>query len=273
MSMGTSIARPEIKRAEQISWNLLQKHGPERFAWVEHENKLFYAIVSAKDQWPLTPVTQLIQYLFDKYVDHSFFILRKRLFSTETLTPFCQSMVKVTAKRVTGDIKAEDHGIDLQSSLELVVDKNEGLIRSNHRSLEKFDLIKSIDLQSAPRILRDCLEKIPRGEILHDYNRAIVAILADQQGRIISAVGNNNYKNKTLHAEICLMQDYITQHEKPVPPGSIIYSSLKPCKMCSDAILRYCKSTQVQVYFLKDDPGPLAKQTSLEKTGKLQALS
>ncbi len=247
-------------------------HGPERFAWVEHENKLFYAIVTSNNPWPLTPVTQLIQYLFDKYVDHSFFILRKRLFSTEALTPLCQSMVKVTAKRVTGSIKAEDHGIDLQNSLDLVVDKNEGLLRSKHRSLEKFDLSKSIDLKTAPGILKEYLEKMPRGEILHDYNRAIVAILADQQGKIISAVGNNNYKNKTLHAEICLMQDYIAQYGKPVPQGSIIYSSLKPCKMCSDAILSYCKNTQVQVYFLEDDPGPLAKETSLEKTGKLHAL-
>lgn len=272
MSMGTSIARSEIKRAEQIAWNLRHIHGSERFAWVEHENKLFYAVVSAETSFPLTPVTQLIQYLFDKYIDHSFFILRKRIFTTEKLTDLCQSMVRITAKRATGAIQGQDHGILIENKMEKLVDKEDLLIQSQHRQMHEFNQDKNIHPQTAPKILKNLLEKIPRGEVLHDYNRAIVAILADSEGKIISIAGNNNFKNKTLHAEICLMQDYATKFKKRVPAGSIIYSSLKPCKMCSDAILQYCEKAEVRVYFLEDDPGPLARDISLDRVYKISPL-
>lgn len=274
MSKSITQLKPETKKkAEQIAWLLIQKHGPERFAWLEYQGKIFFTVVSANQLAPVSPVTQLIQYLFDRYIDLSFFILRERIFTTDTLSDLCKSMVRLTAKRATGNIQPVDHRMDIRGTFDQIAGASDIWIKSAHLDRIECQLPQKISLQTAPQILAELIKHIPRGDVLHDYNRAIAAILSDADGNILSYSTNSNSKNKTLHAEVCLLQRYWELHNRSVPKGSVIYTSLRPCRMCADMMVQYCESPQdLKVLFLENDPGSLAQNTSLDRLGILQKI-
>lgn len=71
--------------------------------------------------------------------------------------------------------------------------------------------------------------KNPRG-----YN--IGAILFDIQADTIVALDRNSItvtKDKTQHAEVCLMQAYMKRQARPYLTGMKIVTTLEPCMMCS----------------------------------------
>ena len=260
------------EQTEQIAWILTQKYGSKAFAWVEHEKNIYYAVLDKAGKLPVTAVTQLIQYLFDRYIDHSFFILRNRIFTTENLTDVCRAMVKLTAKRITGGIEPRNHDLENSQTWIQVCGSLDGILESQHQQID-FLSTGNLRKESAKNKLQEIIAGLDSGPVLHDFNRKIAAILCDSDGNILETSKNNNSKNKTLHAEVLLVQRYFQRHGRCIPENAVIYTSLKPCRMCAEMILNFCKNREmIQIYYLNDDPGPMAKNTILERKNILRAF-
>lgn len=258
---------------EQIAY-ILSADSPDcHLAWVAHQEIIYYSRVPQDYRGPVTAVTKLIQFVFDEKIDHSFFVLRNRIYSTISLSPLSSGMIKLAAKRATGNIQCRDHGLCLDFQFQEMGTLDVQIIRSRHfqtteMSSSLMKLKRIHDGEQAYRALQELTAKVPRGPVLHDFNRQIAVILCDGSGEILAWGVNSNSKNKTLHAEVLMIQDFYQKHQKILPEGVKIYVSLKPCLMCA-AMISYLAPPSCRVFYFEDDAGSLARNSELEKRGML----
>jgi tRNA(Arg) A34 adenosine deaminase TadA len=109
---------------------------------------------------------------------------------------------------------------------------------------------------------------------LHDVSapdgKYVAAILVDKEGRILGWGLNTNKTNKTLHAEVNMLQSYYKYAQQParrsgIPEGARIYSTLQCCKMCSGMIVATAqKPDTIRVYYGMTDP-TASDETALTK--------
>lgn len=262
------------KRAEHIAFSL---HRPgQELAFVEHEGVIYFAHYPEEGLAPSSAVVKLLQGLFDQHVDHSFFILRQRIYTTATLTEMCRGMVKVVAKRITEKISRQDQGMTLSLHFQEVVTADQLLAPVQHLNIENHSPLAEIQdwlLQRSPQtpwdflsLARGLAQRVPRGEVLHDFDRDIAALLVDSQGRVLSYGLNSNSKNKTLHAEVNLLQRLFREHHQKIPEGATLYSTHKPCKMCAGMIYHWsAKPSSLQVFYGIEEKGVLSRQTVLDR--------
>ncbi|AFY03189.1 Bd3614 family nucleic acid deaminase [Bdellovibrio bacteriovorus] len=223
-------------------------------------------------------MVKLLQGLFDRFVDHSFFILRQRIYTTAVLTEMCRGMVKVVAKRITEDIKPHDHGEDPGVQLVEISDAGQVVMSVAHLNQENQKPLPEVFswLQAHPaktpekqlELASGLARLVPRGDVLHEYDRDIAAFLLNDQGQLLSYGVNSNSKNKTLHAEVNLVQRLYRETGKKIPPGAVLYSTHKPCKMCAGMIYHWCEDpSQMKVYYSVEEKGGLSRQTVLDQHG------
>ncbi|HEX4924736.1 MAG TPA: Bd3614 family nucleic acid deaminase, partial [Bdellovibrionales bacterium] len=65
---------------------------------------------------------------------------------------------------------------------------------------------------------------------------------------------NTNHSNRTLHAELNLVQSWWRMHQAPLPAGAEIYTTLEPCRMCSGMI--HHAGPETKVWYLEPDDVP-----------------
>jgi len=261
------------KLAEQVAFDLHRQFGPEsQYAWVIHQNRIYFSRCPLKIEGPTSATTKLIQFLFDEFVDQSFFILRNRIYTTEHLTAKSEGMVQLAAKRATGEIQARDHLLEIPKDILEIGPKDIHFLKSKHVMEPKWRAPDWIhDAIEAQYYLQDLITQIPRGEVLHDFNRPIAVLICAPSGKLLSWAINNNSKNKTLHAEISAVLKYFETYGRKLPGHSKIYVSMKPCRMCAGMIVEMAEDPDsIEVVFFQDDPGPLAQNTELEKRKLLQ---
>ncbi|MFS4459200.1 Bd3614 family nucleic acid deaminase [Bdellovibrio sp. HCB2-146] len=262
-------------RASQIASYLVQ---PEMdVAFVEHQGKVFFSYYPKRTPAPSSAVVKLLQGLFEQFIDHSFFILRNRIFTTATLTEMDKGMIKVVAKRATGDMRPQgSFGESLEmieiGKAEMFYQPKAFLNSSNQWPLERLvSFLPSKDATTPKSLLKSAAKvasEVPRGEILHDYDRGIAALLISAEGTVLGYGVNSNSKNKTLHAEVNMVQRYFRETGKKIPIGAQIYSTHKPCKMCAGMIYDWCEQPlSVQVYYGVEEKGRLSTATILDQHG------
>jgi tRNA(Arg) A34 adenosine deaminase TadA len=259
--------------AEQVAFDLIRQFGPDyQYAWVIHQNKIYFSRCPKNLTGPACATTKLIQFLFDQYVDQSFFILRNRIYTTERLTPMSEGMVQLAAKRASGNIQARDHVVDIPTELIEIGSKDVHYLKTRHEADIQWKAPNWIhDAIEAQHYLQNLIAQIPRGDVLHDFNRPIAVFVVDPNGKLLSWAVNNNSKNKTLHAETAALLKYYETYGQKLPAGSTIYASMKPCRMCAGMIVEMCENPDlIKVIYFQDDPGPLAQNTELEKRKRLQ---
>lgn len=264
------------KRAEHIAF-LLASDGGE-VAFVEDKGTVYFARFSTGAMAPSSAVVKLLQGLFDRFVDHSFFILRQRIYTTGPLTEMCRGMVKVVAKRVTENIKPVDHGenpgwqfVEI-GDVGQIVSAVSLLNKENQQTTPEVSGWLKTHLAKTPEqqleLASVLARMVPRGDVLHDYDRDIAAFLLDQNGGLLSYGVNSNSKNKTLHAEVNLVQRLYRETGKKIPAGAVLYSTHKPCKMCAGMIYHWCEDpAQIKVYYSVEEKGGLSRQTVLDQHG------
>jgi tRNA(Arg) A34 adenosine deaminase TadA len=109
---------------------------------------------------------------------------------------------------------------------------------------------------------------VPRGGVLHDFDRDIAALLISPVGTVLSYGINSNSKNKTLHAEVNLVQRLYREKGFKIPEGSILYSTHKPCKMCAGMIYQWSEVPgSLQVYYSVEETGLFSRHTVLDREG------
>jgi len=239
---------------QQIAFNLARP-GFE-LAFVSHKGVLYYAYFPEGAQAPSSAVVKLVQGLFDHHIDHSFFILRNRIFTTAPVTAMCHGMVKVVAKRLQGGVTAANH--DLQVLFEKVLVGDETVLATvqllsveNQLPLEK---IKALKQESPLAWVQKIAALNARGEILHDFDRDIACLLVDKTGEILAYGLNSNSKNKTLHAEVNMVQRFFREHQAKLPRDAKLITTRKPCKMCAGMIHVWSEDpSTLEIHYLEDD--------------------
>jgi tRNA(Arg) A34 adenosine deaminase TadA len=263
------------KATEHIAF-LLFKPGYD-LAFVSYQGKVYYSYHPQTEVSPASAVVRLLQGVFDEFIDQSFFILRNRVFTTANLTEMCRGMVKVVGKRVTGGLKAKNHGLDLKLNF-AQIGSNEGEFffkqeaELNQRPLteiqEKFFITNETEGPQLLKFAEELARLVPRGQILHDYDREVAALLFDHNNKLLSFATNSNSRNKTLHAEINLIQRLYREHKIKIPPGARIYVTHKPCKMCAGMIYYWSEDpSQIQVFYGKEETGRHSMRTILDILG------
>jgi cytidine deaminase len=252
---------------QQIAFDLARP-GFE-LAFVSHRGVLYYSYFPQGGLAPSSAVIKLLQGLFDLYIDHSFFILRNRIFTTAAISSMCQGMVKVVAKRVLGEVHGINNGLPVP--LEKIFVGDEALLASarflspvNKLALEK---IKDLEQESKLAWVQKIASLNVRGEVLHDYDRDIACLLVDSFGEILAFGVNSNSKNKTLHAEVNMVQRYYRETGRRLPVGAKLYTTRKPCKMCAGMIHDWSEDpATLEIHYLEDDRS--SKNTVLDPVAK-----
>lgn len=265
-------------------------NSPHYWAWITYKNRTFYARGSSN--YPGSAVIKIIQGIFEEFVDHSFFILRQRIFTNEAENPVAKSIVKVAAKRVSFGVPIPNllQNSELLSDWVEVLPKESGylFVDSIHRdfllekkitesihgglgisdlnsefifALDNRNLSKNIDSKLVEEFLKKIILQIPRGGTLHDYNRPIAVAAFDKNNLMVDWAIAQNYKNKTLHAEVILASKILLRQI----PIETVFCSLKPCKMCAALLNHLVKIGLIQsIRYFENDPGPLAQNTELD---------
>ena len=99
-----------------------------------------------------------------------------------------------------------------------------------------------------------------------DQRDGVVALVVDKGGRIISW-GRKNPAVPCWHGETSA----IMALKGEIPPGSSIYSTLKPCNMCA-GLIHDASGGDAKVFWGQDDPGSMAANTILQQTRKGKVL-
>ena len=244
----------------------------EDVAFVQADNQIFFSRVVAK-KGPSSAVVKLIQGVFDLHRDLSFFILRQRIWTTEALGPMAKGMVRVAAKRVSEIQRVTASGPSiLQTYPQMIeVGTREAFVFMAQSLVNemKIELPRAIstDLEGIHWAIR-LADSVRRGEVLHDHNRPIGALLCASDGTLLGSAVNSASLNKTLHAEVRLIQEYYLRTGQMIPRGAKIFVSLKPCHMCAGMIFESCEdNSDVEVIYAQEDPGRLARETILDLQG------
>ncbi|NUN05172.1 MAG: Bd3614 family nucleic acid deaminase [Bdellovibrio sp.] len=257
------------KKAEHIAF-LLYQPGMD-VAFVEAAGVVYYAHFPQGVLAPSSAVVKLLQGLFDEFVDHSFFILRQRIFFTGTATEMCKGMVKVVAKRMSDRIIPADHGISLDVVFKAIAPGQDLVVQSAYESVENRQSLAQVReyLKSEVVPVQAALKLaalVPRGEVLHDFNRNVAAVLMGLEGTILGFGVNSNAKNKTLHAEVNLIQKFYRERHGKIPKDATLYVTHKPCKMCSGMIYHWSEDPhRLKVVYVDEEQGAMSRQTILDR--------
>ena len=106
--------------------------------------------------------------------------------------------------------------------------------------------------------------EIPR----YEKSRAVAAVLVTGETAWAMAL-NQNVTNRTLHAEMILIQNWWRIQQCPLPRNTKLYVTLQCCRMCAAAILHATENpSDIEVIYGEEDPGPMAKNTQLQTYGR-----
>lgn len=267
---------------EQLAAFFLKKNPGLDYAWILNEKpsgphpagKVYWTGFPRGAWAPSSAIVKLVQSVFDRYRDQSFFLLRQKIRTTAPVTDLDRGVLQLAAKRAETVTAAEEFSGTPVSSLDFeeMTDPRAELFES---SLEQLALPEPPNHPLSEREIVMRLETlkalVPRGEILHDHNRPVAVLLVDRDGHVLEESVHGGFLNKTLHAELRLVQKYFRRHRSGFPSGSRVYVSLKPCRMCAAMLMKMGENVgeDFRVVFVEKDPGRLAQATLLEKRGRL----
>ena len=226
-------------------------------AWVSLNGKRFIAKGFGGNYSPETPVTRLIRGVYARYPAEALKILRQRLFADYPISSLCRAAVGVAAKRIS--VQTECPPLNSEEIID-VTESGWGTERDffspaappkrGHSWLNVATRIASVVEVSEQRF---------------ESSRQVGAILVlPDECRAWSST-NTNATIKTSHAEMNLLTQLSIRNLTPIPRGSTIYVSLKPCKMCAAAIVRCAEvPSEIRVVYAQEDNGPLSRNTELD---------
>ena len=244
------------------------------YSWINLEDRVLWS--KPTPSLGLGSTGTLIQGLYETYPDQARKYVRHRIWTTEAPDRLTRAMVRVAAKRLT----YIDHASPPEAGFEITIPAPPPppqlsaslgpLIQNNYAPWQ----------HTLAALLQSAHHQIQSQAGLPRYlrNRAIAVVLCDHEDRILSYQTNAASQNPTRHAELSLVQSWISAGNKTLPVGYKIYTSLKPCKMCAAAIVQFTPPPSTppsphvcQVLHLEDDPGPMARHTDLDLSAEIES--
>jgi tRNA(Arg) A34 adenosine deaminase TadA len=213
-----------------------------------------------------TAVVTLIQGIYECNPQDARRILRNRIFTTaDQPTAMCMGMVRVAAKRLSSSARLEEYPITSERELIEISEPSALSVASTEPDSELLKAVsKASDNRGMMAVAEGLAERVSRLEQRYMSDRPIAALLVDADRRVLAWAINSNSRNKTLHAEVNLVQGYCRISGRTLPRGAKIFTTLKSCRMCAGMIWSAAEDpASIQVFFKNDDPGPMARQTVL----------
>lgn len=194
-------------------------------------------------------MTDLVRGIWCLFPGQALSLLRNRIYVDCPLSPVCEGMIKVAAKRfaVVNPDEWNSRFTSFTGARNLVSPPT--LSTLTHTREPPSGAIKEVlaDLK-----LRS--EGFPR----------VSAALLDPDGRVLLASWSRTASDRTAHAEVNLVEAWFTLHSQSVPAGSSLHVSLRPCAMCAAQILALAGTPSgLRIVFHEEDPGPASKNSCL----------
>ncbi len=253
-----------VANAAEIGQQLKKRLGTEVSFLVEDPCVYF---AGANDGILQCATVNLIQGLYQKDPDNARRLLRKRIYSTASPTEMCLGMVKVVAKRFQGPLPQGS-----EANLDPFEQQHIAFLNDFAFEAEDSPAKALLQQQSGNANLeRDWLQlalgmaqETFRQGAQHTQNRPVASLLVSSDNQLLAWGVNTNSRNKTLHAEVNMVQSYLMRTGRKIPTGARIYTTLKPCKMCAGMIWTQAEDVQnLRVAYVEVDDGPFAKCTVL----------
>ena len=239
----------------------------EQRAWLTHEKTTYWAKAPGRPGVPNSALVLLMQGIFDRFQDHSFFILRNRIHLNYEPSEMDLGMIKLVAKRWNIETWGGS-GLPEGAMVEIIAGADGFFVPTLSRSIARVSQTQLNSRSDVANLLTELESQVNRIGDLHDQSRPIGAILTDEFGSILESSVHNGSINKTLHAEVDLLQQF-ARRGLQFRAGFRLYVSLKPCHMCA-GMIHQCGIKNV--FYQNDDPGPKARGTILEKTAVIAPL-
>ncbi len=230
-------------------------------ALLRHGNRVFWAqgpSLVEGSYAPETPVSRLVQGLYERYPAEARKIVRNRIFILGAKTAYCDGVIRVAAKRVSPSLP------DLASLRELPWEE----VPSRLPPLQiKRPEPTVYTPQDALDLCAQVEAKIPqKTSERFKADRPVAAVLLDAEGRLFGKGANGGSVNRTHHAEIGAVYSAWAHTGQRIPAGSTLVTTLKPCRMCAGLIWWFCEDrTQLKVIYRDFDPGPNGRSTVLDR--------
>lgn len=234
-----------------------------RDAFLIHDETIFKPDLTKISEKIHTPLTALIEGVWEEYPTQALSILRERIFTNYPPTSLCKGMLKVAAKRVSHLEKPE-----FISKQKLVTSETRWVKPKVHiqsplyasRIGKPFSTDEKISLLTA--LERESTQAPER----YYSDRAVGAALFDEDNRLLTYSWNTNAVHKTEHAELKLAQAWALNSQSRFPNHSSVWVSLKPCVMCATQLFQafFHSSPKSEIVYLKDDPGPFSNYSFIE---------
>jgi tRNA(Arg) A34 adenosine deaminase TadA len=206
----------------------------------------------------------LVQSVYDSQPKLARKILRSRIYTTEATSEMCRGMIKVAAKRYTEKVAPLDHGLALD---DFELHELKPVTRGKRSTPEALASAKDGDTDEGymALALKLAASRPRESHALYECDRPIASLLVGPDRTLLAWGLNQNAHNRTLHAEVMLAQGFFQEQGKPIPAGSTLFSTLKPCKMCA-AMLWHCSEDirKLRVLYAENDPGRSAQHTILD---------
>ncbi len=186
--------------------------------------------------------------------------LRSPIWFTDPLNPLDWGAVKVSAKRMrlATHEEIEQRWMAMEESARRRITPFGRNLTSDGQSLgalvDPWSLVR--ELESRARITPE----------RYRSDRPLGAVLVDREGRVLAAASNAGATARTEHAELLAIEEHYLRTGAPLPVGTRLYCSLKPCRMCAGALLQAAEDpARIRVEYRDFDPGPNARSTVLNR--------
>lgn len=264
---------------ELVLHELRQKSPQAHWAFLIHQETVYFAgHLPGMDARPTSAALKLLQGIFDRHRDYSFFLLRSRIYLSHPPGPMEKGFIDLVAKRCSVVNEALGKGVasggltdvTWNEVVPLAQEYYESQLPTSSGQLSATALAGEEDVI---RALGELEAQVPRGDVLHDYSRPIGAILVRGDGHVVGHALHSGAINKTRHAEIDLIQGLFRSGFVPDKSERYtLYVSLKPCRMCAGTWAEVFADYDLQVCYLRDDPGTKARGTELDRRGLIRPL-
>ncbi len=238
---------------------------PHRVAWIESPDEPLCVRLEAGD--PRSAVVELIERIYAREataaVSRARSLLRLRIYTNRSPSEVERQVVKLTAKRLT---HVEGGPPPNTSELRDEVPPEDF---KHFEAVLGLSLESRIEIKKVPQLLRDLVaptEVSPRWK----SDRPVGALLLDAEDRPLAWARNTNGIVRTRHAEWNLCEALV-RNNLPIPVGSRLFASLKPCRMCAARILSVAMDPKrFEVVYMENDPGRFAQATALDDASTLR---
>jgi tRNA(Arg) A34 adenosine deaminase TadA len=237
------------------------KPGPNVIHPYEGDEQLGFAL----DQ-PFTPYTHLIEGVWNHDSSMARKILRNRIYSPFERTPLCDGMIKVAAKRANV-VSQEDFEARVKSLAKfewIEVTPAATPVQKAKSKIDEKIKGKTLTLGEAVAVAEELSLASYQTEGAEAEEIGVGAVLLNRGGKVLTTAYNQNFDNRTQHAELLLIRNYLQAHGEVIPANSKLIVTLKPCAMCAAQILTFAKDIEsLEIIFVNDDEGSFANNTVL----------